>query len=79
MSFDFWRASRIRRITVSALTVLLLLAASARSASACFFGCIYHFGYFTVADGELYYYNGCYSYTVDGQTYVTCFYSSVLN
>jgi len=73
------RAAGIRRIGISVVTVMLLLAASARSASACFFGCIYHFGYFTVADGEIYYYYGCYSYTLDGQTYVTCYYSSVLN
>ena len=79
MKFDPTRAAGIRRMAISTVTLLLLLAASARSASACFFGCIYHFGYFTVADGEIYYYNGCESYTVDGQTYVTCYYSSALN
>jgi nicotinamide riboside transporter PnuC len=79
MKFALTRAAGIRRIAISTVTVVLLLAASARSASACFFGCIYHFGYFTVSNGELYYYNGCYSYTVDGETYVTCYYSSALN
>jgi len=70
---------RIHRFGVAAATILLLLAATARSASACFFGCIYHFGYFTVADGTIYHYIGCDSYTVDGQTYVDCYYSNVLN
>lgn len=70
---------RTRRFGVAVATILLLLAVSARSASACFFGCIYHFGYFTVADGEIYHYIGCESYTVDGETYVNCYYSRVLN
>jgi hypothetical protein len=73
------RAAGNRRVAISAATVLLLLAASVRTASACFFGCIYHFGYITVSNGEVLYYNGCFSYTIDGETYVDCYYSRVLN
>lgn len=79
MSFALPRAEGIRRIGISVVTMLLLLAATARTASACFFGCIYHFGYITVSNGEVLYYVGCDSYTIDGETYVDCYYSSVLN
>ncbi|HEU0054806.1 MAG TPA: hypothetical protein VFQ39_16590 [Longimicrobium sp.] len=43
---------------------MFLLAANLKTAEACFFGCIYHFGYFTVSDGDLVYYQGCEAKTV---------------
>lgn len=55
MHFMPARGSGMQRVVVVVAAALFLLAASARTASACFFGCIYHFGYFTVADGEVYY------------------------
>jgi len=69
-----------RRILLALTMALVFVAASAKRAEACFFGCTYHFGFFNVADGELVYYNGCYSYIDDvGHTHIVCVYSSALN
>ena len=69
-----------KRSLLSLVSALVMVAATATRAEACFFNCVYHFGYFTVADGELAYYNGCYRYIDDlGHTHIVCVYSSALN
>ena len=79
MRGGFLRTLLVRRIFVPVVVMFGLMAMTAKAAQACFFGCIYHFGYFTVADGEIYYYQGCWQYSEGGQTYVICYYSEVFN
>ncbi len=75
--------NRIRkhpRVLLSLIMALLMVGATVQTAEACFYGCIYHFGFVTVADGDVVYYNGCYSYIDDyGHTQVTCYYTSAVN
>jgi len=68
-----------RKLGVAVVTVAGLLAATANRAEACFFQCIYEYGYFTVSNGELVEYNGCTDVLIDGQRYITCYYTSALN
>jgi hypothetical protein len=75
--FDPLRSAR--RLGVSTCVVAVLLAATASRAEACFFQCIYEFGFFTVKNGELIEYNGCTEVMIDGQRYITCYYTSALN
>lgn len=68
-----------RRLGAATCVVAVLLAATASRAEACFFQCIYEYGFFTVKNGELIEYNGCTDVTIDGQRYITCYYTSALN
>ena len=68
-----------RRVLLPLTAACALIAATADVAHACFFGCLYHFGYITVANGEVYYYNGCTERVINGETYVTCFYTEAMN
>ncbi|HEX8904713.1 MAG TPA: hypothetical protein VF771_07730 [Longimicrobiaceae bacterium] len=69
----------MRRIGLPLAAVFVMIAATAEVAHACWFGCLYHFGFITVADGEVWYYTGCDEITVDGETFVFCYYSDLLN